>query len=98
MKTEHTSIPWLISDYPNGFNLEIIADDGRVCTVHGTSGTASETRANAEFICRASNNHEALVSACQIAIATIERLQRHAPGSAIGTLDVLRVAIKATTP
>lgn len=34
-----------------------------------------------------------IVSALELAQATIERLQRHAPGSANGTLDVLKATI-----
>jgi len=35
----------------------------------------------------------ALVNALQVAEATIRRLERHAPGSANGTLDVIKIAI-----
>jgi hypothetical protein len=35
-----------------------------------------------------------LVNALQLAEATIVRLERHAPGSANGTLDVVREAIR----
>jgi len=41
----------------------------------------------------------ALVNALQVAEATIKRLERHAPGSANGTLDVIHAAIeKAVKP
>ena len=34
-----------------------------------------------------------MLDALELAQATVERLQRHAPGSANGTLDVVRAAI-----
>lgn len=36
-----------------------------------------------------------MLNALEVAEATIKRLERHAPGSANGTLDVIREAIKA---
>lgn len=39
-----------------------------------------------------------LINALNVAAATIERLQQHAPGSAIGTLDVIRNTIARAKP
>ena len=44
---------------------------------------------NARLISAAPN----LVNALELAEATIKRLERHAPGSANGTLDVIRAAL-----
>lgn len=35
-----------------------------------------------------------MLTALTLAQATIERLQRHAPGSAVGTLDVIKAAVR----
>lgn len=37
------------------------------------------------------------LNALKVAQATIERLERHAPGSAIGTLDVIKAALATST-
>ena len=49
--------------------------------------------ANARLISQA----PALLNALEVAEATINRLERHAPGSANGTLDVIRAAIAEAT-
>lgn len=57
--------------------------------------TAFEREANAQLIAAAPE----LLNALEVAQATIERLHRHAPGSANGTLGLIKDAIaKATNP
>jgi hypothetical protein len=43
---------------------------------------------------RLRSERDALRNALELAEATINRLHRHAPGSATGTLDVIRAALK----
>ena len=57
------------------------------------SDTIEETEANARLISQA----PALLNALEVAEATINRLERHAPGSANGTLNVIRTAIADAT-
>ncbi len=61
-----TARPWHVSKYKNGFNIEVCANDGCVCTVLGTSGTNLETSANAALIVRAVNEHAALVAVADL--------------------------------
>lgn len=107
-QSKHSPLPWRSFTLHKGekHNLDgwthttikkhevrIVAQDG-LSIAHDIFGE-SETikQANAAFIVRACNAHEELLNACKVAEATIVRLERHAPGSANGTLDVVRAAI-----
>lgn len=91
MKTEskHTPGPW--------FNPadSVSVFDGRgkerhkICDAAWVTINVKDARANARLIAAAPE----LLNALQLAQATIERLHRHAPGSAKGTLDVITAAI-----
>jgi hypothetical protein len=54
MDTKHTPLPWVIHERTGRFHL--------------TSQDNAESKANAEFICRAVNNHYELLEACKAAV------------------------------
>lgn len=76
MKTEvkHTPTPWIVSEYPMGYGIERV-EDSKNCPVRGSVafidrivGSASypdQAKANAGFILRAVNAHEALIEAAK---------------------------------
>ena len=92
-QTKHTPGPWYTR---HGQISSLSSSHG--CTIANCNRTAKgipdeEIEANAAFIVRACNAHDDLLNALQLAVATIERLERHAPNSANGTLDVAKAAI-----
>lgn len=60
-----TPLPWSVCEFPNGFKLEIVAHDGTVATVAGTSGTKLETEANASYLVHAANSFPALLESLE---------------------------------
>ena len=91
---QHTPGPWLIANNGKAGNTYHIWRNDSAGTGEGNEGYAHIAKhvhglANAHLIAAAPAMYEAL----SMAQATIERLQRHAPGSAIGTLDVIKAAI-----
>lgn len=89
--SKHTPGPWIVRNRDS-----VYAKSGRfVADCELTPYTArpkppiGEDAANATLIAAAPAMYEAL----SMAQATIERLQRHAPGSALGTLDVISKAL-----
>lgn len=64
---QFTAGDWEISEYPTGFNLEIIAEARLVATVVGTSRSAKETQANAR-----------LIAAAPLLLAAVELVDRWA--------------------
>ena len=89
----HTPGPWKVVRRGTVGDFSILGTEfvsGEAQTTH-TAGIAFDIlhEANAHLIAAAPAMYEAL----SMAQATIERLQRHAPGSAIGTLDVIKAAI-----
>lgn len=79
MSTEtnkHTPTPWSICEHRNGHKLEIIANDGIVCTVAGTSSSAVETQANARLIVEAVNQHPTLLTIADVARRLGEKVER----------------------
>jgi hypothetical protein len=104
MKTNlqnHTPGDWSISEYPNGFNLEIVAPDGIVCTAKGTSGTKAETRANARLIAASPDLLAALEStealACDLFEDLIAYEDRDRQGQVRAICDKARAAILKAT-
>lgn len=69
MNTKYTPGPWEIGQFPDGFKLEVRANDGLVATVRGASGTKAMTRANARLIAAAPEMLEAL-NKCEDVIGT----------------------------
>ena len=94
-KTQSTPGPWKVGNCKN-MSFPIIPDCRSPIALAFTAynGLPIETdRANARLIAQA----PALLNALEVAEATINRLERHAPGSANGTLDVIRAAIAEAT-
>lgn len=94
----HTPGPWAThNNIGRKGELGIVAG-GAPCII-AIMGNAKEwpveAEANAQLIAAAPE----LLNALEVAQATIERLHRHAPGSANGTLGLIKDAIaKATNP
>jgi hypothetical protein len=72
MKAEHTPIPYFVSVHDDNLDMVIRADseyEPIVCNVSVESSWSEadveQNAANAEFICRACNNHEQLIEALQ---------------------------------
>lgn len=101
--SKHSLGPWMIQDlgersgYPNwhSFAVRTCKENVHLATVGNVDRYfEGKEKANATLMCASPD----MLNALQIAKATIERLERHAPGSANGTLDVINAAItKATT-
>ena len=70
--------------------VQVDEDGGIIARVHGSNATG---KANARLIAAAPE----LLNALEVAQATIERLERHAPGSANGTLGVVKAAVAKAT-
>jgi hypothetical protein len=86
-----TPRPWQILDTVDR-SLAIGTETTNVCVLaHGD--TREESEPDAELIRRAVNSFEAMRNALTVASATIDRLHRHAPCSAKGTLDVIANAL-----
>lgn len=70
MKTQHTPTPWIVSKrnagaIPLHFQPpEVLGRNGDMC-VATQLGNGKEAEANAEFIVRAVNSHDALVAALE---------------------------------
>lgn len=99
-KTPYTAGPWFTLDTGLDVYSEYQPDPDylprrrHIAAAITTCQFDQEARANAALIAAAPE----LLNALILAEATIERLQRHAPGTANGTLDVIRNAIKNATP
>lgn len=94
--TEHTPTPW--TQFMTGKQYHV-----GICQAKTIKEVAlvlnqkeySEADANAAFIVRAVNAHEALLDALNLALATIERLKPPTPyDSTQGTRDVIKKSIK----
>jgi hypothetical protein len=73
----HTPTPWVASSAPDGTGIpgwNVIGADGwPVCSMMDVHATARERNAaNAPFLVRAANAHEALVEACKVALGRLE--------------------------
>lgn len=75
-ETGHTPGPWTVSEYKLGFGREVVANDGSVCTVAGTSGTQKEAEANARLIAAAPELFRALVATWIIIEGSPDMLDR----------------------
>lgn len=102
MSTNHTPTPWatdgrwIVQDMDGRSfwpGQSFIADC--VPSESAPNRGTENTKANAELIVLAVNSRVRMFEALEMAEATIQRLQRHAPGSANGTLDVIRDALKS---
>lgn len=94
--TKHTPGPWKIDDSGSMIETEhpvnLRGEYEHICDFRpDLAGNINE--ANARLIAASPTLYDAL----EMAQATIERLQRHAPGSADGTLDVIRKALTKAT-
>lgn len=76
-KTEHTPTPWKAVETNDDYGTwEIIADDTGQCliaTVENDNADMDAQLADAEFIVRACNSHDALAEALQAVMETFER-------------------------
>ena len=73
MKTKHTETPWKVK----GNNIDIMAPDVAigellVAKVTHDGHDALEVQANAQFIIKAVNNHDALVEALQKLVLAVD--------------------------
>ena len=85
-ETNYTPGPWR---YEKGTNtIRSVPANYWLATMDSWDGMVNNA-ANGALIAEAPK----LLNAVELAVATIERLHRHAPGSANGTLDVLRATI-----
>jgi hypothetical protein len=101
MNTKHTPGPWHIgsggvifadhNDQPDAVTVANIPE--RLSTEMSHYANNAAAMSNARLIAAAPD----LLNALGIAVATIQRLERHAPGSQNGTLDVARAAIAKAT-
>lgn len=88
----HTAGDWTVSQYPEGYSLNVIADDGIVAKVLGTSRTELETRANAKLIAMAPKllrDNAALLDAlkgCSEYFAQLDEMQPFKSHGMVGTL------------
>jgi hypothetical protein len=78
-KTQHTAGPWICDDYYNPGSSPEIRMNGiriaRMCSAaigKGQTQRQQEQKANAEFIVRACNSHDALLEACKAIKQAIE--------------------------
>ena len=63
---EHTKTPWHDTGLPDSCGYKAInGDTHNVCVIHHDPNTIKEQKANAEFIVKACNSHDALVEALQ---------------------------------
>jgi hypothetical protein len=78
MEAAHTATPWKAITSPGGIWSVVDKDNSRVCDV----GYAVKSKANAAFIVRACNNHDAFVSV----------LESIAHDATLTTLDMVALA------
>ncbi len=69
MKTQHTATPW-----HQTANMILAGDNTLIATIADNTSIRSQDEycANAEFICRAVNSHEALVAGISAAMRALE--------------------------
>lgn len=78
--------------------MQVISCEQNIVTVAGDLGYQVIVRDGCKAaIVQAVDAHDDLLNALEIAEATINRLERHAPGSAKGTLDVIHAATAKAT-
>ena len=68
----HTLVPWMLSD---SHGLCVVSEKGVVADLEKSRTSAEsseESRANAEFIVRACNSHDALLAACKALMTRFE--------------------------
>lgn len=94
--TNPTPSPWAVEENTEAGGIIHLAVTNRsagkewmVCSVTPQHLAREIDQSNARLISAAPD----LLQALEMAVATIERLQRHAPNSAIGTLGVADAAI-----
>ena len=79
---KHTPTPWKVID-----GKMIIGDSYKepvIGTINPLTGTDAQDYANAAFICKAVNSHEALLNACKDARAFI---QKYVPNADVSWLN-----------
>ena len=64
-ESKHTPIPWKVNTFAGRPNSEVFSNDTLICDCRATNVemTSEEIEANAEFIVRAVNSHQALLDA-----------------------------------
>lgn len=74
---EHTPTPWNVRG-TNGLRI-IYGENGSIAEVKNLKRLVMENDANAEFIVRACNSHEALLEACKIALSKMQEFKMLEP-------------------
>ena len=91
MKTEHTPTPWKIDDN-NSLPLGVIADNADGDGIAEIGKRNSENLANASFIVRAVNSHDALVAAVATAHELLtDSLRASADNDTADTIDAVLI-------
>lgn len=85
MPREHTPTPWHVGPH---YRSDVESREGRVAECGLTKGDRGV--ANAEFICRAVNSHEALVSALR---RSLDWLASYPGGNAAAAYEEARKAL-----
>ena len=89
MTTNHTPTPWEIKPNPYASAPEIISANRRIAKVLYEGGSEDrEVIANAEFICRAVNNFDNLLSALEKLLEDVEFAQPQIEPGLIGNLQI----------
>lgn len=84
MTTQHTPGPWKVSETPEpGSAWTITSPSGHIAIGWGPG--SSQDDANAEFIVRACNSHDALLAACQ-EVSKTGQVQEDKDGECTGVL------------
>ena len=73
----HTPTPWRISQVYTGEEKSYPKNSLRIAGPKTASVQCVYKRENAEFIVRAVNAHDALVSSCEFALAILEQAEQH---------------------
>lgn len=89
LTTKHTPGPWNFEQVEGDYVHVITNEDGVLAEAFSETVGHIQAVANARLMCAA----PMLLEALTLAKATIERLQRHAPNTAKGTIDVIELAI-----
>ena len=90
-KTEqHTPVPWY-STASSKAGVVYSALNNELIVPYARTGATESTHANAEFIVRACNSHEALLEACKMTVAVV--IPDQDPVIMFATIEKVRAAI-----
>lgn len=96
-KPQRTPGPWTVKPlelYEGGTGLEIVNRGGEVITDNQTYYPKPITEANAEFIVKACNNHDALVEALKEALAMLKIYYKPNSDGSTPTITKIEQALK----